>query len=150
MYPNIAVLFHVCCTFFIVSGLKSKPLGAQTLVDLVMTNTLVVQCIHIFGHILILNWSFSVSSPRNDIICTTFTIVIIYSALFHALFLLFNVLTKYVCVFYSPYQEMLQDSKVIKTMWSVVIIVSTTFVTFEFIFIHDFQSMNTYKALKVS
>ena len=150
MYPNIAVLFHVCCTFFIVSGLKSKPLGAQTLVDLVMTNTLVVQCIHIFGHILILNWSFSVSSPRNDIICTMFTIVIIYSALFHALFLLLNVLTKYVCVFYSPYQEMLQDSKVIKTMWSVVIIVSTTFVIFEFIFIHDFQSMNTYKALKVS
>ena len=150
MYPNVAAFIHVCCTFFIVSGLKSKPLGAQTLVDLVMTNTLVVQCIHIIGHILILNWSFSMSSPRNDIICTTFTIAIIYSALFHALFLLLNVLTKYVCVFYSAYQEMLQDSKVIKTMWSFVIIVSTTFVIFEFIFIHDFQSMNTYKALKVS
>ena len=117
MYPNVAVLIHVCCTFFIISGLKSKPLGAQTLLDLVLTNTLVVQCIHIFGHILILNWSFSVSSPRNDIICITFTIVIIYSALFHALFLLLNVLTKYI---------------------------------FEFTFIHDFQSMNTYKALKVS
>ena len=62
------------------------------------------------------------------------------------LFLLFNVLTKY----FSIYQEMLQDSKVIKTMWSFVIVVSTTFVIFEFIFIHDFQSMNTYKALKVS
>ena len=42
MYPNIAVLFHVCCTFFLVSGLKSKPLGAQTLLDLALTNTLLV------------------------------------------------------------------------------------------------------------
>ena len=117
MYSNVAFLIHVCCTFFIISGLKSKPLGAQTLVDLVMTNTLVVQCIHIFGHILVLNWSFSMNSPRNDTICIIFTIVIIYSALFHALFLLLNVLTKYI---------------------------------FEFTFIHDFQSMNTYKALKVS
>ena len=150
MYPNVAALIHACCTFFIVSGLKSKPLGTQTLVDLVVTNTLIMQCIHIFGHVLILNWSFSVSSPRSDIICTSFTIVIIYSALFHGLFLLLNVLTKYVCVFHSSYQEMLQDSKVIKTMWSFVIIVSTTFVIFEFIFIHDFQTMNTYKELKVS
>ena len=95
---------------------------------------------------MILNWSFSVTSPRNDIICMAFTIVISYLTLFHMLFLLFNVLTKY----FSIYKEMLQDSKVIKTMWSFVIIVSTTFVIFEFIFIHDFQSMNAYKALKVS
>ena len=150
IYPSFAALIHACCIFFIVSVLKSKPLGAQTLVDLVMANTLVVQCVHIFGHVLVLNWSFSVSSPRDDIICTMFTIVIIYSSLFHALFLLLNVLTKYVCVFHSTYQEMLQDSKVIKTMWSFVIIVSTAFIILEFIFIHDFQSMNTYKELKVS
>ena len=150
VYPNFAALIHAGCAIFIISGLKSKPLGTQTLLVLVITNTLVVQCIHIFGHVLILNWSFSVSSPRNDIICTICTITILYSALFHALFLLLNVLTKYVCVFYSTYQEMLQDSKVIKTMWSFVIIVSTIYVILEFIFIHDFKSMNTYKALKVS
>ena len=66
------------------------------------------------------------------------------------LFLLLNVLTKYVCVFYSTYQEMVQDSKVIKTMWIFVIVASTTFVPLEFIFAHDIQSMNTYKELKVS
>ena len=150
IYPNFAALIHASCTFFIVSVLKSKPLGTQTLVDLVVTNTLVVQCIHIYGHMLILNWSFSLSLPRKDVICTMITIVLLYSALFHALFLLLNVLTKYICVFYSTFQEMLQDSKVIKTMWGFVIIVSTILVILEFIFIHDIQSMNTYKTLKVS
>ena len=150
IYPNFSALIHVCCTVFIVSGLKSKPLGTQTLVDLVMTNTLILQCLNMFGHVMILNWSFSVSSPRNDIICMAFTIVISYLTLFHMLFLLFNVLTKYVCVFYSVYQEMLQDSKVIQTIWIFIIIASTLFVILEFIFVHDIQSMNTYKELKVS
>ena len=62
------------------------------------------------------------------------------------LFLPFNVLTKLVCVFYSAYQEMLQNSKVIQTMWIFIIIASTLFVIFEFIFVHDIQS---YKELKV-
>ena len=150
MYPNFAALLHACCVFFIVSGLKSKPLGTQTLVDLVMTNTLILQCINTLGHVLILNWSLSMSSPKNDITCATFTIIISYVTLCHMLFLLLNVLTKYVCVFYSTYQEMVQDSKVIKTMWIFVIVASTTFVPLEFIFAHDIQSMNTYKELKVS
>ena len=150
MYPNFAALIHACCVFFIVSGLKSKPLGTQTLVDLVMTNTLILQCINTLGHVMILNWSLSMSSPRNDITCATFTIVISYLTLCHMLFLLLNVLTKFVCVFYSTYQEMVQDSKVIKTMWIFVIVASTTFVPLEFIFAHDIQSMNTYKELKVS
>ena len=38
---------------------------------------------------------------------------------------------------------MLQDSKVIQTMWIFTIIASTLFVTLEFIFVHDIQSMNT-------
>ena len=88
---------------------------------------------------MILNWSFSVTSPRNDIICMAFTIVISYLTLFHMLFLLFNVLTKY----FSIYKEMLQDSKVIQTMWIFTIIASTLFVTLEFIFVHDIQTMNT-------
>ena len=114
----------------------------QTLVDLVMTNTLILQCLNMFEHVMILNWSFSVTSPRNDIICMAFTIVISYLTLFHMLFLLFNVLTKY----FSIYKEMLQDSKVIQTMWIFTIIASTLFVTLEFIFVHDIQS---YKELKV-
>ena len=150
MYTNFASLIHACCVFFIVSGLKSKPLGTQTLVDLVMTNTLILQCINTIGHVLILNWALSMSSPRNDIICATFTIVISHLTLCHTLFLLLNVLTKYVCVFYSTYQEMVQDSQVIKTMWIFVIVASTTFVPLEFIFAHEIQSMNTYKELKVS
>ena len=150
MYPNFAALLHACCVFFIVSGLKSKPLGTQTLVDLVMTNTLILQCINTLGHVLILNWSLSMSSPKNDITCATFTIIISYVTLCHMLFLLLNVLTKYVCVFYSTYQEMVQDSTVIKTMWIFVIVASTTFVPLEFIFAHNVQSLNTYNELKVS
>ena len=45
---------------------------------------------------------------------------------------------------------MVQDSKVIKTMWIFVIVASTTFVPLEFVFAHDIQSMNTYNELKVS
>ena len=90
------------------------------------------------------------SSPRNDITCATFTIIISYLTFCYMLFLLLNFLTKFVCVFYSTYQEMVQDSKVIKTMWIFVIVASTTFVPLEFIFAHDIQSMNTYKELKVS
>ena len=83
------------------------------------------------------------SLPRNYIICPTFTIAISYLALFHVLLLLVNVSKKYVCVFYSVYQEMLQDSEVIQTMWIFIIIASTLFVIFEFIFVHDIQTMNT-------
>ena len=115
----------------------------QTLVDLVMSSTLIAQSTDILGHVFILNWSVFASSPTNDIICIIFTICISLLALFHTFFLLLTVLTKFVCVFYSRFQELLQDDKVIRTMWIFVFIASTMLVLVEFLFIHDIQTMNT-------
>ena len=150
LYINLVAIVHFCSTFLIISGLRKKPLGMQTLVDLVMSNTLVTQSIDIFGHVFILNWSVFASLPMNDIICIIFTICISLLALFHTFFLMLTVLTKFVCVYYSSFQELLEDGKLIRAMWTFVFIASTILVFAEFFFIHDIQSMNTYNALKVS
>ena len=117
-----------------------------------MSNTLIAQLLDIIGKLLIYNWTILLaSSPSHEIICIIFTILNSYLALFHTFFLLFTVLTKYGCVFYSSYQEMLpEDSKVIKSMWIFTIIASTFLILLEFTLINDFQDMNMFKALRVS
>ena len=36
IYINIAVIIHACCTYLIISSIRMKPMGMQTLLDVGM------------------------------------------------------------------------------------------------------------------
>ena len=120
----------------------------QTLVDLVTTNTLIIQSIDIILHVILQNFSLMIQSPINEIIASFITVIINIVTLTHTFFLLFNVLTKYVCIFFSWCQEMVQDHKVIHLIWIFSMLASTILIFMEFTFIHDVKSMIVYNTLR--
>ena len=120
----------------------------QTLVDLVTTNTLIIQSIDIILHVVLHNFSFMIQSPIDELIASFITVIINIVTLTHTFFLLFNVLTKYVCIFFSWCQEMIQDHKVINGIWIFSLLSSTILIFMEFTFIHDIKSMIAYNTLR--
>ena len=120
----------------------------QTLVDLVTTNTLIIQSIDIILHVILQNFSLMIQSPIDEIIASFITVIINIVTLTHTFFLLFNVLTKYVCIFFSWCQEMVQDHKVINAIWIFSMLASTILIFMEFTFIHDIKSMIVYNTLR--
>ena len=120
----------------------------QTLVDLVITNTLIIQSIDIILHVILQNFSFMIQSPIDEIIAGFITVIINIVTLMHIFFLLFNVLTKYVCIFFSWCQEMVQDYKVIRAIWIFSLLASTILIFMEYTFIHDIKSMIVYNTLR--
>ena len=63
-------------------------------------------------------------------------------------FLLLNVLIKYVCIYHSSIQEMIPDSKIIKTIWMFSTILSLFLVMTEYTFIREIESSLIYNCLR--
>ena len=112
----------------------------QTLVDLVMINTLIVQSVDITSHVITISLGILAEHPIAENITTFFAVSINIITLIHVFFLLFNVIIKYVCIYFSSIQELVQDNKVIKIIWIFSTISSIILVGMEFFFIRDVQS----------
>ena len=54
---NFLMLVDMFCVYLITKFLRKKPLGMQTLMDLMTTNTLFVQSTDIIAHSMLYNWS---------------------------------------------------------------------------------------------
>ena len=89
-----------------------------------------------------------IESPIDELIASFITVIINIVTLTHTFFLLFNVLIKFVCIFFSWCQEMIQDHKVINGIWIFSLLSSTILIFLEFTFIHDIKSMITYNTLR--
>ena len=59
---NFLMLVDMFCVYLITQFLRKKPLGMQTLMDLMTTNTLFVQSTDIIAHSMLYNWSVLASS----------------------------------------------------------------------------------------
>jgi hypothetical protein len=59
---NVLMLVDMFCVYLITKFLRKKPLGMQTLMDLMTTNTLFVQSTDIIAHSMLYNWSVLASS----------------------------------------------------------------------------------------
>ena len=145
---DLVSIMHIVCVYLIRKYLRKKPLGMQTLVDLFMINTLIVQCIDVITHTILLNLAVFSTHPINKTIAIFLTFVAEIVLTVDICFLLFNVLIKYVCIYHSSIQEMIPDSKVIKTIWMFSIILSLILVITEFKFIHELQTSGIYNCLR--
>ena len=145
---DLVSIMHIVCVYLIRKYLRKKPLGMQTLVDLFMINTLIVQCIDVITHTILLNLAVFSTHPINKTIAIFLTFVAEIVLTVDICFLLFNVLIKYVCIYHSSIQEMIPDSKVIKTIWLFSIILSLILVITEFEFIHELQTSGIYNCLR--
>merc|ERR1712051_87225 len=120
----------------------------QTLVDLFMINTLIVQCIDVITWTVLLNLAVFSTHPINKTIAIFLTFVAEIVLTVDICFLLFNVLIKYVCIFHSSIQELIPDSKIIRTIWIFSIILSLFLVITELTFIHELQTSAIYNSLR--
>ena len=147
-FLDLGAIMHIVCVYLIRKYLRKKPLGMQTLVDLFMINTLIVQCIDVITCTVLLNLAVFSTHPINKTIAIFLTFVAEIVLTVDICFLLFNVLIKYVCIYHSSIQEMIPDSKVIKTIWMFSIILSLILVITEFQFIHELQTSGIYNCLQ--
>ena len=137
---DLVSIMHIVCVYLIRKYLRKKPLGMQTLVDLFMINTLIVQCIDVITFTVLLNLAVFSNHPINETIAISLTFVAEIVLTVDHCFLLFNVLIKYVCIYHSSIQEMIPDSKIIKTIWIFSTILSLILVITELSFIHELQT----------
>ena len=147
-FLDLVAIMHIVCVYLIRKYLRKKPLGMQTLVDLFMINTLIVQCIDVITCTVLLNVAILSSHPINETIAISLTFMSEIVLTVDICFLLFNVLIKYVCIYHSSIQEMIPDSKIIKTIWIFSIILSLILVVTEFNFIHEPQTSLIYNCLR--
>ena len=147
-FLDLVAIMHIVCVYLIRKYLRKKPLGMQTLVDLFMINTLIVQCIDVITHTVLLNLAVFSIHPINKTIAIFLSFVAEIVITVDICFLLFNVLIKYVCIYHSSIQEMIPDSKVIKTIWIFSIILSLILVITQFKFIHELQTSGIYNCLR--
>ena len=124
------------------------PLGMQTLVDLFMIHTLIVQCIDAITYTVVLNLAVFSTHPINKTIAISLTFVAEIVLTLDICFLLFNVLIKYVCTFHSSILEMIPDSKIIRTIWIFSTILSLILAITEFTFINELQTLRVYNCLR--
>ena len=68
-------------------------------------------------------------------------------SLVHTFFLFFNVLIKYIGIYFSSILEAIEDNRVIKITWLFIMTSSFGCLAMEYTFIHDIQSMNVYNIL---
>ena len=147
-FLDLVAIMHIVCVYLIRKYLRKKPLGMQTLVDLFMINTLIVQCIDVITCTVLLNLAVFSNHPIDKTIAIFLTFVAEIVLHVDICFLLFNVLIKYVCIYHSSIQEMIPDSKIIKTIWIFSTILSLILVITEFTFIHEVQTSGFYNGLR--
>ena len=147
-FLDLVAIMHIVCVYLIQKYLRKKPLGMQTLVDLFMINTLIVQCIDVITWTVLLNLAVFSTHPINKTTAIFLTFVAEIVLMVDICFLLFNVLIKYVCIFHSSIQELIPDSKIIRTIWIFSIILSLILVITELTFIHELQTSAIYNSLR--
>ena len=148
IFLDLVTIMHIVCVYLITKYLRKKPLGMQTLVDLFMINTLIVQCIDAITYTVVLNLAVFSTHPINKTIAISLTFVAEIVLTLDICFLLFNVLIKYVCIFHSSVLEMIPDSKIIRTIWIFSTIISLILVITEFTFINELQTSRVYNCLQ--
>ena len=84
---NVVTIVQFAFTYRICSFLRRKPLGMQTLVDLVIIHTLIVQLLNSICYVILCHWAVLADTPVHEYltICVTF---------------LANSLTLVMCFFY--------------------------------------------------
>ena len=148
IFLDLVTIMHIVCVYLITKYLRKKPLGMQTLVDLFMINTLIVQCIDAITYTVVLNLAVFSTHPTNKTVAISLTFVAEIVLTLDICFLLFNVLIKYVCIFHSSMLEMIPDSKIIRTIWIFSTILSLILVITEFTFINELQTSRVYNCLR--
>ena len=73
-----------------------------------------------------------------------FVLIKVWSVI-HSFFLLFDVITKCICIYFPFVQEVLHDRKVLKFVWIFSILASIILVILEFSFVHDIETTTIYK-----
>ena len=147
LLASVAII-HTVCVYLIKKFIRNKPLGMQTLGDLFLINALNVQSLDVIIHATVLNLAVLSKNPTNENVAIFLAIVADVVLTVDVFFLFFNVFIKYVCIYHSSIQEMIPDSKIIKTIWIFSIILSLILVITEFKFIHEFQTSLIYNVLR--
>ena len=147
LLASVAII-HTVCVYLIKKFLRNKPLGMQTLGDIFLINALNVQSIDVITHATVLNLAVLSKNPINETIAISLTFVAEIVLTVDICFLLFNVLIKYVCIYHSGIQEMIPDSKIIKTIWMFSTILSLILVLTEYAFIREIESSLIYNCLR--
>ena len=78
--------------------------------------------------------------------CATFMLNLL--SLVHTFFLFFNVLVKYIGIYFSNILETVEDNCVIKLTWIFIMTSSLGCLAMEYNLIHDIQTMNIYNILQ--
>ena len=147
LLASVAII-HTVCVYLIKKFLRNKPLGMQTLGDLFLINALNVQSIDVITHATVLNLAVLSKNPTNENITIFLALVAEVVITVDVCFLFFNVFIKYVCIYHSSIQEMVEDSKIIKTIWIFSTIFSLILVVTEYGFIREIESSLIYNCLR--
>ena len=147
LLASVAII-HTVCVYLIKKFLRNKPLGMQTLGDLFLINALNVQSIDVITHAMVLNLAVLSKNPTNENITIFLALVAEVVITVDVCFLFFNVFIKYVCIYHSSIQEMVEDSKIIKTIWIFSTIFSLILVVTEYGFIREIESSLIYNCLR--
>ena len=147
LLASVAII-HTVCVYLIKKFLRNKPLGMQTLGDLFLINALNVQSLDVITHATVLNLAVLSKNPTNENITIFLALVAEVVITVDVCFLFFNVFIKYVCIYHSSIQEMVEDSKIIKTIWIFSTIFSLILVVTEYGFIREIESSLIYNCLR--
>ena len=94
------------------------------------------------------SFNFNSLQPSSDMLATYATFMLNLLSLVHTFFLFFNVLIKYIGIYFSSILETVEDNRVIKMTWIFIMTSSLGCLAMEYTFIHDIQSMNIYNILQ--
>ena len=147
LLASVAII-HTVCVYLIKKFIRNKPLGMQTLGDLFLINALNVQSLDVIIHATVLNLAVLSKNPTNENVAIFLAIVADVVLTVDVFFLFFNVFIKYICIYHSSIQEMIPDSKIIKTIWMFSTILSLFLVMTEYTFIREIESSLIYNCLR--
>ena len=91
---NTVTIIQVGFTYHICSNLRKKALGMQTLVDLVIIHTLVVQSMNTMGYVALCHWAVFSETPINEKAAMNGTFFVNTLTIIMCFFYLFTVIIK--------------------------------------------------------
>ena len=91
---NTVTIIQVGLTYHICSYLRKKALGMQTLVDLVIIHTLVIQSLNNMTYVALCHWAVLSETPVNETAATSGTFFVNTLTIVMCFFYLFTVIIK--------------------------------------------------------
>ena len=91
---NTVTIIQVGFTYHICSNLRKKALGMQTLVDLVIIHTLVVQSMNTMSYVALCHWAVLSETPINEKAAMNGTFFVNTLTIIMCFFYLFTVIIK--------------------------------------------------------